>query len=235
MLIVIVMDFDLFANRRAQSDGGWAKRLWHFLWHDDSAASWVANVVIAFLIIRFLFYPLLGLVLGTSFPVVAVMSESMEHGLHNGEICGQTFSSFPESFDSWWNICGYWYEDKGIEKSDFEKFPLKNGFNKGDIIVLWRANSANVEVGDVLVFWGDLPHPIIHRVVDSWVTGEVGAEEVHYQTKGDHNRDSFGGFMGEEDITEDRVLGKGIIRIPYLGWIKILFVDFLSIFGFQFA
>lgn len=201
------------------------KKVWHFLWHEDSAASWIANVVIAFLIIRFLIYPFLGVVLGTSFPVVAVMSESMEHGLHDGRICGQEFVEFPESFDSWWNICGYWYEDMGIDKTDFLSFSMKNGFNKGDIIVLWRAG--DVEVGDVIVFWGPRPQPIIHRVVKEW---EVDGT-AHYQTKGDHNKESFGGVNGELDIEEDRVIGKSAMRIPYLGWVKILFVDFLSLFG----
>ncbi|MEK6901803.1 MAG: hypothetical protein AABX37_05645, partial [Nanoarchaeota archaeon] len=32
-------------------------------------------------------------------------------------------------------------------------------------------------------------------------------------------------------IGEERILGKGIIRIPYLGWVKILFVDALSVVG----
>jgi len=60
------------------------KRFWNFMWNDDSVSSWVANVIVAFLLIRFIVYPVLGLILGTHFPIVAVVSESMEHGLHDG-------------------------------------------------------------------------------------------------------------------------------------------------------
>ena len=205
----------------------YAKKTWHFIWHDDSPWSWIVNIILAFVIIKFLVYPLLGLVLGTGFPVVAVVSESMEHGLYNNQICGQEFSEFPESFDSYWNICGYWYEDMDISKEQFADFPFKNGFNRGDIIILWRANTNNLDVGDVLVFWGPRPQPIIHRVVNTWE--EEG--EMFYHTKGEHNRDSFGGEYGETEISEDRIIGQGLFRLPYLGWIKILFVDFLSLFG----
>ncbi len=210
------------------------KKIWHFLWHSDSAASWIANIVLAFIIIRFVIYPVLGVMLGTSFPVVAVVSESMEHGLHNGEICGQEFNSFPRGFDSYWNICGYWYEDKGITKEEFVNFRLHNGFNKGDIIVLWRANEKNLDIGDILVFWGSRPQPIIHRIVDiGEETNSAGEIVPFYQTKGDHNRDSFSGSLSETHISQDRVVGQALFKIPFLGWIKIAFVDLLQFLGFN--
>lgn len=208
------------------------KKIWNFIWKDDSAASWFVNVILAFILIKFVVYPLLTLILGTGFPVVAVVSESMEHGLHEGSICGNNFKEFPESFDSYWNICGYWYEDNNITKEEFANYPFKNGFNKGDIIILWRANNKNVDLGDVLVFWGPRPQPIIHRVVKIWEeTDSNGVIEHHYQTKGDHNEGSFSGSNGELDITEDRFVGQGLFRIPYLGWIKILAVEFLVNLG----
>ena len=54
------------------------KRLWHFIWEDNSVWSWIANIVLAFILIKFIVYPSLGFVLGTTHPVVAVVSESME-------------------------------------------------------------------------------------------------------------------------------------------------------------
>ena len=197
------------------------KKVWNFFWYEDSASSWVANIIVAFLVIRYLVYPSLGLILGTNYPIVAVVSESMEHGLHNNILCGEKLENHPESFDNYWKICGKWYEERGITKSEFSKFPLKNGFNKGDVIILWRANSDNTEAGDVLIFVGDKPQPIIHRVVKKWQE----EEQYFYQTKGDHNSNSIQGQFGETIITENRILGKGVLRIPYLGWIKILFVD----------
>ncbi|MEK6900453.1 MAG: signal peptidase I [Nanoarchaeota archaeon] len=198
-----------------------ANKFWRFIWHDESVSSLLANIVIAFLIIRFIFYPLLGVVLGTSFPIVAVVSESMEHGLHQGQLCGQSFVEYRESFDNYWKICGSWYTQVGISDEQFKKFTLSDGFNKGDVILLWRADKDNIQVGDVLIFQGTKPQPIIHRVVKIWQEDS----KYYYQTKGDHNSGSIQGDYGETSISQERIYGKGILRIPYLGWVKILFVD----------
>ncbi|MBT6773980.1 signal peptidase I [Candidatus Woesearchaeota archaeon] len=203
------------------------KKTWKFFWDDDSIWSWLANIIVAFLVIRFLVYPLLGVILGTGFPIVAVISESMEHGTHADLICGQKFTEFPESFDSYWQVCGQWYESNGITKEQFNKFPFRDGFRKGDVIILWRANKNNLDVGDVLIFQGSKPQPLIHRVVKVWEEDS----QTYYQTKGDHNSGSISGSLGEEKISEDRLYGKGVIRVPYLGWIKILFVDAVKPLG----
>ncbi|MDP3697254.1 MAG: hypothetical protein Q8R55_04485, partial [Candidatus Taylorbacteria bacterium] len=137
------------------------KNVWNFFWNDDSPWSWIANVIVAFLVIRFLVYPLLGVVLGTSYPIVAVVSESMEHGLSNGILCGQQLEEFPQSFDNYWTVCGKWYEQRNISPEYFSTFPFRDGFDKGDVIVLWRPN--RLEVGDILIFQGGRPQPIIHR------------------------------------------------------------------------
>ena len=55
------------------------KKAWNFFWNEDSVSSWIANIIVAFIVIRFIVYPVLGAALGTSFPIVAVVSESMEH------------------------------------------------------------------------------------------------------------------------------------------------------------
>jgi len=178
-------------------------------------------------LIRFIVYPLLGIILGTSYPIVAVVSESMEHGLHNQIICGQTLPEFRESFDNYWDVCGGWYEENAITKTQFEKFPFQNGFDKGDVIILWRAN--NLEVGDVLIFQGTKPQPIIHRVVKI----HHEDDQIYYQTKGDHNRKSIAGTYGETRISQERIFGQGIIRIPYLGWVKIFFVDAVKPLGIK--
>ena len=65
-----------------------AKNVWKFIWEDDSIWSWMLNIILAFVLIKFIVYPGLGLLLGTSYPVVAVVSESMEHN---------------EPFDEWWD------------------------------------------------------------------------------------------------------------------------------------
>ncbi len=197
------------------------KKIWKFIWDDDSIWSWFVNLVIAFLLIRYIVYPVLAIVLGTPFPIVAVVSESMEHGVHNDIICGQSFPEFRDSFDNYWDVCGSWYENRGISKDEFRAFPFKNGFDKGDVIVLWRPT--NIEVGDILVFQANKAQPIIHRVVN--------ISNGFYQTKGDHNSRSIASGLEETKISEDRVYGKGLVRVPYLGWMKIIFVEVVRPFG----
>ena len=55
------------------------KKTWYFIWDDDSIYSWLVNVVLAFVLIKFIVYPVLGLLLQTNYPIVAVVSSSMEH------------------------------------------------------------------------------------------------------------------------------------------------------------
>ena len=172
------------------------KKVWKFIWHDDSILSWIVNVILALLIVKFLVYPGLGLVLGTSYPVVAVVSSSMHH---NG------------NFDQWYDEKGDWYQ---FEKEDMKKWSFHNGFNKGDIMILKKAK--NVKIGDVIVFYGNSNNPIIHRIVF------VG--ENFYQTKGDNNIDSFE-HLGEKHINSDKVIGKAIGRVPLLGYVKIVFSE----------
>lgn len=203
------------------------KRFWHFFWEDESIWSWLLNILVAFVLIKFVVYPVLGLMLGTGYPIVAVVSESMEHGLHDSLICGQKLGDFKHSFDNFWNLCGNWYGTVNITKMEFQTFPFQNGFDKGDVIILWRAKPEKIQIGDILVFQGDRPQPIIHRIVKKWQ--ENG--KYFFQTKGDHNSASIAGNLGETKIGENRIYGKGIIRLPYLGWVKIIFVELLRPLG----
>ncbi len=203
------------------------KKCWHYFWHEDTVGSWLLNIVVAFLLIRFLVYPILGAVLGTNFPIVAVVSESMEHSLFNDAICGKNIPNYKESFDNYWDTCGNWYQQHNITKEQFSTFSFRDGFNKGDVIILWRAHQQNLKIGDVLVFQASRAQPIIHRIVA--IKTENG--NVYYQTKGDHNSDSISSALGETRIDAGRIEGKGAIRIPYLGWLKILFVEALKPFG----
>ena len=197
-----------------------AKNVWRFLWEEDSFASWIVNVALAFIIIKFLVYPGLGLALGTAAPIVAVVSGSMEHD---------------GGFESFWQspICcsyncarkeaqGPFYENRNITRDVFGEFSFVNGFNKGDIMILYRPNSA--AVGDVIVYTvPNRPDPIIHRVI---AIDESAGKKV-FTTKGDHNCD-IGEF--EKGIAQEHVIGKAVWRVPLLGWVKIIAVSLLQLF-----
>lgn len=198
------------------------RRTWRFIWEDESVLSWLVNIVLAFVLIKFIVYPGLGFALATSHPIVAVVSGSMEHGLDSGNsICCKEVIDYKSSLDGWWQVCGFWYTNQGISKVDFEKFSFKNGFNTGDIMVLYGTKVKDVKVGEVVVFSTNRPDPIIHRVVK--ITEIDGV--VYLQTKGDHNDQSY---FFEQSIPEGNYIGKAVVRIPLLGYIKIWFVKLVS-------
>ncbi len=196
-------------------------KTWDFIWNSNSILSWIVNIILAFVIIKFLLYPGMGFVMGTSHPIVAVVSNSMEHD---------------NEFNSWWDspaicdgsLCSQenFYKGFDITKTDFKEFSFKNGFNKGDIIFLRGVKPEKINLGDVIVFKTGRPDPIIHRVIKIWKAGN----KYYFQTKGDHNKASIGiSDLNEIQISEEQIIGKAMFRIPYLGWIKIGFVELINL------
>ncbi len=183
------------------------RRVWHFIWEDNSIWSWIVNIILAFILIKFIVYPALGFFIGTTHPVVAVISPSMEHN---------------EGFDSWWSHNSDYYSEYGITKDDFQNFVLRNGFNRGDIIILRGAKPETIKPGDVIVFKSSRPDPIIHRVIKAWKEGN----SYFFRTKGDNNAESISTFdLDETRISKSQVIGKALVKIPVLGYVKILFVE----------
>ena len=195
--------FDRFSQGIYADKSKWQK-IWHFIWKEDSLESWLINIALAYVVIKFLIYPGLGFLLATSHPIVAVVSSSMHHNAN---------------LDTYWGYAGQWYEEKGITKESFRTFPMHNGFNKGDIMVLVGRDPNKIKVGDVIVFANPVrPEPIIHRV--------VATHESFFQTKGDHNTDSL---PFEEQILSQMIYGKAVFRIPLLGYVKISAVNLLNL------
>jgi len=221
-------------------------RIWYFIWEDNSIWSWIVNIVLAFVLIKFIVYPGLGFLLTTSHPVVAVVSSSMEHSPvkscidnkpnelfqscdeYQFVMCGKLFEE-KRFYDlsGYWEECGSWYEtNTNIDKNIFSKFSFKNGFNKGDIMFLVGRSAESIETGDVIVFRSQRSDPIIHRVVKK--TKE--SNTIYFQTKGDNNKESIKNTkLDETKINENIIIGKAIIRVPLLGYIKIWFVSLLEL------
>ena len=191
------------------------KKVWYFIWEDDSIWSWIVNIALAFVLIKFIVYPGLGLILSTSHPVVAVVSESMKHN---------------NNFDDWWSSAGGWYVSNSINKENFVSFPLKNGFDKGDIMVLKGKMPKDIKIGDIIVFWSAKKDPIIHRVVKKWQENNI----YYFQTKGDNYKTNpmsiKSSFLDETNVSEEQVVGNAVFRIPLLGYVKIWFVDIFNAF-----
>lgn len=209
--------FETFLNKPPLKTGmpgireTWGK-IWHFIWEDNSIWSWILNIILAFVLIKFIVYPGLGLALSTSHPVVAVVSDSMDH---------------KAKFDGWWQRHERVYNEMGITKEEFLAYGFKNGFNKGDIMVLKGKGPESIKAGDVVVFNSGKPDPIIHRVVKIWTEDET----YFFQTKGDANIASIKRQdLDETRVSEEQLIGVSLFKIPWLGWVKIAFVESINLF-----
>src|SRR3989338_2765350 len=180
-----------------------ARQAWNWIWHSDSALSWVVALVLAFIVVKFIFFPALTFLLGTQLPLVVVESSSMEHpGSFVGNVIGAE-----NNFEVWWREKGEWYEQNGIDKEDTTSWELRTGFDKGDIMIVY--GRFQPEVGDVIIFEANTKHPIINRIIS--INGNI------IQTKGDNND---GQLPIEKTINKNDLVGKAVFRIPKLGWIK---------------
>lgn len=218
------------------------KKSWNWIWNSDSIWSWIVALILIFLIVKFIFFPTLSLIFGTSLPLAGVESSSMDHQIIKDDseiltLCGEIYSKEQKkeighiNFNEYWDICGGWYvENKHITQPVFEKFSMKNGFSKGDIIVVWGRFTP--KIGDIIIFKPNsdstAPRPIIHRIVEINEQGII-------QTKGDHNKEQLTQLNNfyktdETNIKKDQIIGKAIFKIPYLGWIKIWFTELINIF-----
>ena len=113
------------------------KRFWFLLWKDDSFKGWIFSIIVIFIFIKFIFFPGLSLVTGTALPLAIVESCSMYHE-------GNLFSNY----DEWWLDNEGKYSNFEISNEEFEKFKMKNGFNKGDILFIIGTKPENIEIGD---------------------------------------------------------------------------------------
>ena len=183
------------------------KRPWHFLTESNSVWSWIIDILLVFLIVKFLILPGVGLLMGTPVPLVIVESGSMEH---------------QGNFDSWFSWAGQWYLNNNLSKDVVYSWKFNNGMDKGDVIIVEGLKDEGYKLGDVIVY--NVPGqgaPIIHRIIS--VETENGT--VVYSTKGDHNN---GQLSFEGQVYDNQILGKAVFRIPEIGWVKLFFVGFFQ-------
>jgi len=178
--------------------------IWHFLWHSNSIWSILVDIILIFLILKFILLPGFGLIVGSPVPLVIIESGSMEH---------------QGSFGQWWGLHGQWYVENNISEETVSSWKFHNGMNKGDVILVTGNKNKDYKVGEVIVF--SVPGnsvPIIHRIIAIHVVNG----ETFYETKGDHND---GQHSYEKLIAKKQTLGKASFRIPWIGWVKLFFVE----------
>lgn len=186
------------------------KKFWQIVWKDDSFKGWLISLLFIFIVIKFIFFPLLNLATGTSLPLAIVESCSMYH-------TGNVF----DNFNNWWDRHDLKYGNLEINKTEFESFNLKRGFSKGDILFIVKAKPEKIKIGDIIIFNAGQQNPIIHRVI------KIKQENGNYifSTMGDNNN---GQLSVETTINENQLVGKAVFRIlPSVGWAKLVFYEHL--------
>lgn len=86
-------------------------------------------------------------------------------------------------------------------------------------MIIGTDKEEELEEGDIIIF--DVPsykYPLIHRILD------IDEEDKKITTKGDNNMYNDPWKTGKEDVH-----GKAILRIPYLGWVKVAAFQFLGL------
>lgn len=177
------------------------KKLRYWLW--ESNVSWIFMLILAFVVVKLIIFPISGLALGSDMPFVVVESGSMHH------CCG---------FDEYWLGYGLWYRQHNITEQDFKRWHFVNGLNKGDIVITKGQKDYNI--GDIIIYWPTTEKnhtPIIHRVIAKQC--ENANATCIYETKGDNNQ---GQLPFENSITQSQVIAKALWRLPKLGWVKLI-------------
>ncbi len=182
------------------------KKFWNYL-KEDSWHSWLVSLILILIFIRFVFFPTLSFITASPLPLVVVESCSMYH---------------ESDLKAWWTKNAAWYKTNDISEGEFITFPLRNGFTKGDIIAVWGRSP--YKVGDVIVFTANpdakARHPIIHRIITRDPIATKGDNNAQQLTRTNNNQN-----IDETNISEERIMGKAVFRIPLLGWLKLIFFE----------
>jgi len=90
----------------------------------------------------------------------------------------------------------------------------------GDIVVIKEIDVGEIKEGDIIGYIdSDLKVPIIHRVIDKNMQGEIPI----FITKGDANN-----APDEKPVFEQQITGKKMFTIPKIGWIPITLKQFVQ-------
>lgn len=99
-----------------------------------------------------------------------------------------------------------------------QSYSMVPTFSKGDILIIQGTPPNLLEIGNIIVFSAPgQDAPIVHRIIKKNADGT-------FQTKGDANN---GQLAFEKSIKPEQIHGKHLLTIPYIGWIKIGFIEII--------
>ena len=93
---------------------------------------------------------------------------------------------------------------------------MKEELHVGDVAIIKKCDAGDINVGDVIEYQMD-NYTVIHRVIEK----KQKNGQYYFKTKGDNNN-----TPDLEDIGEEKLIGKLIFKIRYLGypavWLNII-------------
>ena len=140
----------------------------------------------------------LSFLLNTDLPVVAVVSDSMTHD----SLVEKNHYQFLEN-------------NLGYSREEIDSWPIKDGFLRGDVLIVKGVPNEDLKVGEVIVY--DIKGqntPIVHRIIK--------IEDGQLTTKGDHN-------PSYDPWKPTKIHGEAIFVIPYLGYPKLYFTQIFGV------
>jgi len=207
---------------------------------DTASKKFITNVIYILysILLAYLLYLIIGLILGTSLPLATVVSGSMEPTLHRGDIVvvSSAKNIKAQIIDVNKNIANK--DLKDFSKMDF--FPNNYGLSEIDTITIGH-KTINLEdiiknKNSIVIYksniYGKL---IIHRVVaiihandgtfvitkgDNHKTNRIIDEDCDLDPNTGNQRK---GCLNVFPVNVKNLYGKEIFKIPYLGYIKLIF------------
>jgi signal peptidase len=92
--------------------------------------------------------------------------------------------------------------------------PFERTLHDGDLVVLQGVSPKDIKIGDIIVYRKPNGVFVIHRVISN-TTGTDG--KLYFTTKGDGND-----YSDSPQVSQDDVIGRVILRIPWLGHIALI-------------
>ncbi len=151
------------------------------------------------------FLLLLYITMKVTYPYLlsVVMSPSMEHTNFNYEK----------------------YLRYNITEEEIKNWPFIRGINRGDIVIIFPIEDPlkDIKEGDVVLYIGVDGRPIMHRVIKIVNI----SNSVCFIIMGDNNPSPIY-YQKENCMPPERIIGKVIFRIPYLGIPKVILTELIS-------
>lgn len=218
----------------------------------NKITEWIVYIASAF-VFALIFYSAAGFLLGTTTPLVVVVSGSMEPNLYRGDVIllqgvsgeqlkapeiqlnyptlkGIPVNSFAESFCSGslsqdLIACDSYKQAYIQGKAGLEDFRVeKIFFDEKNILGVKKE-------GDIVVYNSDRGIPVIHRAI-----AKLKAQDGFYiLTKGDSVKNPLidqDTSLSLYPVQVKELQGKSIFRIPLIGYVKLILFDDLSVLLF---